>query len=140
MHVYLRTAIIALAVVIAPLIVKADNTLPNWLPNCEGVPQKHPASMLFACGDGSIGVDHIKWQNWGTTAAHGIGVLSENDCTPDCADGHFHSFKAAVTAYGKQVCPHGDIAYKRVKYTILDPNLPRSQVRSGDSPFPCNPL
>jgi hypothetical protein len=56
-----------------------------------------PARIILACGDGNAIALGLTWQRWGATRAAGTGALSLNDCTPDCAEGHFHSYPARFT-------------------------------------------
>jgi hypothetical protein len=62
--------------------------------NCAGPGQVKPARIVLACGDGNVVAEGLKWQTWETMSARGVGHLSQNDCTPDCADGVFHNFPA----------------------------------------------
>ena len=121
-------------------VAKASSSLPTWLPNCQGVPQSKPTQVVFACGDGNTYAEKLTWTGWGQYYAYAQGMLVQNDCTPNCAQGHFHSRQASLTAYGKQTCPNGEIAYKSVAYTITDPSLPSSVPAQGNFNFPCKPM
>jgi hypothetical protein len=41
-------------------------------------------------------MDGITWSSWGGDTAQGNGVLSDNDCTPDCASGHPDTYSAHI--------------------------------------------
>jgi hypothetical protein len=38
----------------------------------------------------------MKWSTWNAVRAAGQGTSHLNDCTPDCARGHFHAFAVSV--------------------------------------------
>jgi hypothetical protein len=132
--------LIAVVLIAFSAIAEADNGLPTMLPNCEGVPANKPSEVVFACGDYSIVAQKLQWSSWGGYYARASGVLIVNDldCSPDCAAGHFHSYKVSLTAYGKQHCPDGEIAYQSVKYLIIGGG-PEPVARGGSGDFPCRP-
>jgi hypothetical protein len=98
---------------------------PRALANCAGHPQVKPATVLIACADGNFGVGHLTWVGWGDIRAVGLGSAFLNDCTPDCAAGHFHNYPAVVIVSGSQRCPNGELAYLTITYAFI-----------GRSPFP----
>jgi len=51
---------------------------------------------LNPSADGSLYVTHVHWTQWNNRAAVGTGIAHVNDCTPDCADGHFATHPVAV--------------------------------------------
>jgi hypothetical protein len=55
-----------------------------------------PRALQLACADGNERLATLKWKLWSTSKAVGGGTLYVNDCAPDCASGHFHSYKASV--------------------------------------------
>lgn len=59
-----------------------------------------PSSYVTACADANNAVTKLRWTSWRPGAAAGTGVERSNDCTPNCAAGHFHVYKVrvAVTA------------------------------------------
>lgn len=111
----LAAGIVLSAVGISSSGVRAAGTLPMYLPDCQGVPVRAPSTITFACADGGIVGTKITWTDWGSYYAHGQGTLSVNDCTPDCADGHFQKYRLSLIAFGKQTCPNGELAYASVK-------------------------
>ena len=54
--------------------------------DCETAEYK-PEIITITCADGGIFVEKIQWSTWGKKGATGIGVLSENLCQPNCAEG-----------------------------------------------------
>jgi hypothetical protein len=95
------------------------------LPDCVGVPEVRPAQVTFSCADANLYVDKITWSHWGEQFATGIGTLTENDCKPYCAAGHFHSSPAMVIVAGQQTCPNGQLAYNNVAYERLVNGVPK---------------
>jgi hypothetical protein len=54
--------------------------------DCETAEYK-PEIITITCADGGIFVEKIQWSTWGKKGSTGIGVLSENLCQPNCAEG-----------------------------------------------------
>ncbi len=110
---------------IVPLLLAvAVVASPRAVPDCLGKPQVKPAAVVLACADANFGLRKLRWRGWGKPTARATGVAYANDCTPNCAAGHMHSYRAVLVASGRQVC-HGERAYARVR--VLFP---------GRSPYP----
>jgi hypothetical protein len=77
---------------------------PTALPNCLGKPTVKPASIILACADANFGVKKLTWIGWGGARAAATGVAYANDCTPNCAAGHFHNYNAVIVLSGAQKC------------------------------------
>ena len=56
-----------------------------------------PSSLTMACADGNLGIEKIKWTNWGKSVALGTGTYFYNNCTPNCAAGRFVRFKVSFS-------------------------------------------
>lgn len=67
------------------------------LTTCDRSTVSTPATYLLACADGGVFLDALHWSAWNSPTATASGSLWENDCTPNCADGHYHSYPASVT-------------------------------------------
>ena len=82
-------------------------TVPLIDANCSAPGAIRPARIVLACGDGNAVAQNLTWAKWNATSAKGTGVLRQNNCTPDCAEGTFHLFAARfvlsdpVTAGGR---------------------------------------
>ncbi len=98
---------------------------PTALPDCLGKPQVRPAAVVLACADANFGVRALRWTGWGSTFAAATGTAYANDCTPNCAAGHMHTYQAVVVVSGRQRCPGGVTAYSRVRIAFV-----------GRSPYP----
>jgi len=59
-----------------------------------------PHSLILACADGNAYVSKLAWTSWTPAVASAVGTLVENDCTPTCVGGHFHSYPALVVLWG----------------------------------------
>jgi hypothetical protein len=107
------------------------------LPDCLGKPRVKPTSVLLACGDGSFRVTKLAWTGWGQTFAAGRGTGFVNDCKPNCAAGHFHSYPVILLATGRQRC-HGNPAYNSITYAfITQAPYPAKTVKDATIGFPC---
>jgi hypothetical protein len=73
----------------------AAQAVPRVLP-CAGKPELKPANYLMSCADANASWKEVTWTSWGAKAATGTGKLYQNDCSPDCAAGHFHSYAAKL--------------------------------------------
>lgn len=68
-----------------------------WIANC-GALTSAPASLVLACADANYELASLTWKGWGTAHATATGVARANDCSPNCAAGHFHSYRMTATA------------------------------------------
>jgi hypothetical protein len=73
--------------------------VPHVLP-CVGSPEVRPANYLMSCADANASWKKVAWTTWAGKSATGTGDLYQNDCTPNCAAGHFHSYAAKVVLSG----------------------------------------
>ena len=53
-------------------------------------PTLEPTEIVLTCADYGWRLEGIHWTNWTARRALGVGTFVYNDCTPDCAQGHFH--------------------------------------------------
>ena len=97
---------VVLALLIASLAAASASAAghPTALPNCLGKPTVRPASIVLACADANFGVKKLSWIGWGGSRAAATGVAYANDCTPNCAAGHFHNYNAVIVLSGAQKC------------------------------------
>lgn len=87
---------------------------PEHLLTCEKAPEVAPASYVIACADGNTRLRGLSWQTWAPGAAVASGTLLANDCTPDCASGHFIASPATVELTGAAVAPPAGLQYTRL--------------------------
>jgi hypothetical protein len=105
------------------------------LPDCLGKPKVKPAEVVLACADANFGVRKLRWTGWGSSFAAATGTAYANDCTPNCAAGHFHSYQAVLVASGSQRCASGGRAYARVTVAFVGPS-PFPKAKAGDLVYP----
>jgi hypothetical protein len=75
--------------------------------DCPGQPaQVRPRTFIVTCADAGIQFDKLSWTSWTPGLASAAGTLEENDCTPNCADGHFHAYPALVILWGSKAVPN----------------------------------
>ena len=78
-------------------------SIPEVLADCtaappEGTqPQLEPSSIAFACADNNYGVEDLVWTSWTNTTAIGTGIVWQNNCTINCAEGTLSYYPATVT-------------------------------------------
>ena len=97
---------------IAPPATTATSTAPTTNPPitsaalpqvyAKGCPGDYPATLEpteipLACADYNLRLTELTWSSWTAASANGNGTLMQNDCTPDCAGGTFHSYPTTVT-------------------------------------------
>ena len=92
-------------------------TATAWLWNC-GPLVARPKSVILACGDGNYALAGLSWHGWGHGTATASGKATANDCNPNCAAGHFHSYAVAVTATKLKRCGSAKV-YSRL--TLMYP-------------------
>jgi hypothetical protein len=67
------------------------------VPLCTAKTAVAPKTWTLACADGNYWLTGLRWKDWGSEKATATGVAHANDCTPNCAAGHFHTHAAVVT-------------------------------------------
>ena len=127
-------ALIALVGAAAPAAQPARATETIAIPDCLGTPRVRPVTIMLACGDGGFIANRLSWTGWGSTFAAARGVASANDCTPNCAEGHYHTSPIVLIADGRERCPDGRSAYARL--TVAWP-APTQKSDELDVPTPC---
>lgn len=73
-----------------------------------------PKDFVLACADGNSALEKLTWSSWAPGMASAQGTLVQNDCTPYCAAGHFHSYPALVVLWGGKAIGHGERAYTKL--------------------------
>jgi hypothetical protein len=127
----------ALGAVSLAVPAAANTGNPTVFADCLGKPQVKPADLVIACGDGNEAVEGITWIGWGSMFTAGRGIATINDCTPNCAAGHAHSYPVVVILTGRETCkPGGQIAYARLTLAFTASG-PRQT--AGSLAFPCRP-
>jgi hypothetical protein len=68
--------------------------------DCSFKPVVAPSSLIVTCADAGIRLENLRWSSWTPKLASGYGTFRENDCTPNCAEGHFHSYPSLEVLWG----------------------------------------
>ncbi len=102
--------------------------------SCLGKPTVKPSEVVLACADAGLGVRRIVWLGWGQPVAAGVGTAFANDCTPTCAAGHFHTYRAVLLLGGAQRCA-GKIAYRTATVAIVGAPPP-AWTTAADATYP----
>jgi hypothetical protein len=71
--------------------------------NC-GSEVRQPTRLSLACADENAYDDKIVWAHHRDDQADGYAVFVYNDCSPDCAGGHFKSYRVHITLSGPVPC------------------------------------
>lgn len=120
-----------IALIAASLVLAGH---PQALPDCLGKPQVRPAQVVLACADANFGVRRLRWTGWGESFAAATGVAYANDCTPNCAAGHMHTYQAVLVVSGTQRCG-GKTAYNRIEVGFVGPS-PYPKSKASDLVYP----
>ena len=106
------------------------------LTGCAHHAEVRPARVVFACGDGNFYATGLSWTHWGTADAEATGAGHQNDCTPDCAAGHFHTYKLRVRLSRPVVCVTGRHEFSRLAWWFIA-TKPAQVLRAGSETLPC---
>jgi hypothetical protein len=68
--------------------------------DCALKPEVAPSSLIITCADAGIRLQGVHWTSWTPKLASGYGTFWENDCTPNCAEGHFHQYPSLEVLWG----------------------------------------
>jgi hypothetical protein len=110
--------------------------LPAFAGCFSNAPQLRPRTILVACGDGNFFITRLRWSHWDAHYATALGTGHQNDCKPDCARGHFHSYGVALHLSRPETCRNRRREFTRFSYRFVA-DKPPGVVR-GDtltSPF-----
>jgi hypothetical protein len=89
--------------------------------NCEMTAQTRPGSYVLACADNGAGLQGLRWTSWTPRLASGYGTEYENDCRPDCAEGHIHYYPALVVLWGSGSVPGHPAERRYTEVTLIYP-------------------
>jgi|SRR5690242_1861374 hypothetical protein len=131
------TVSMLLAALVVGVVVGADASSragPTVSLDCLGKPTVKPSEVVLACADAGLGVRHLRWLGWGRPTAAGVGGAFANDCTPTCAAGHFHTYRAVLLLDGVQTC-HGKTAYRTATVAIVG-EPPAAWRSAADAVYP----
>ena len=109
-------AVVGLALV-GVASANGSRRLPSFL-GCNGTHAAvRPHSILVACADGNYYLGRLTWSSWTTQSAAATGVAHVNDCTPNCAAGHFHAYPGvSVQLHRPESCTRGTLLFTRIEW------------------------
>jgi hypothetical protein len=58
-----------------------------------------PSTYVLSCADFNSKFTDLHWTSWGSATAYASGEARWNDCTPNCASGHWKSESVTVWAW-----------------------------------------
>jgi hypothetical protein len=134
---------VALAVVVVALVAAVSasaSSAPGFL-GCKSFTAPHsklqvkPASIIVACGDGGFYFSKLRWTSWSGKLVHANGLGNANDCSPNCAAGHFHTYVANVSLGTPKTCG-GRTEFTKLSWTFPG-KRPKGQPKSGSQIFRC---
>ena len=106
---------------------------------CSHTLSTKPSSYVISCADANSGWSGVKWSSWTAANAIGHGTFYQNDCTPNCAQGHFHTSPVTIVVVGRQRCPNGQMAYQEAAYVPLVSGIPNVGDATSWFSFKCSP-
>ena len=62
--------------------------------------QVNPGTIYLACADNGIGLTYLHWTSWTPELASAYGTEWQNDCMPNCAEGHIHNYPVVAVLWG----------------------------------------
>lgn len=99
-----------------------------------------PPRLVLACADQNVVVTGLHWSTWNAAGAHGIGTLSYNDCTPNCAVGGRHSVPATQISLSAPVDgADGQLVFSRVQESPQPPGYATGPFHGGPQPLATGP-
>jgi hypothetical protein len=101
--------------------------------NCNDKPEARPGTYVLTCADGGMYLQGLHWTSWTAKLASGYGTFWENDCTPDCAAGHFHQYPALAMLWdtAKLKGYPGDRQYVRLTLVFTGKRPPVYVLKNG---------
>jgi hypothetical protein len=88
---------------------------------CSGHAYK-PSRITLACADGNLYATGISYRGYGQNVARASATIHLNDCTPNCAAGHFHSYRGTLSLRDIVRCSDGRLYYSRARYGFAGPH------------------
>jgi hypothetical protein len=119
------------------LLVLAVLLVATVFTGCSHHAQIRPAEVVFACGDGNFYATGLSWRHWGESDAEAVGVAHQNDCTPYCAAGHFHTYPLSVRLSRPVSCVKGRREFSRWSWRFTK-TKPAHVPRAGSETLPCS--
>ena len=108
--------------------------------NCK-TPSVEPAEIVLACADYNAILESLHWTSWTATSATAVGTFVYNDCTPNCAEGHFHHVPGTrVTLTVPSRTAGGRRVWSEVQENPEPPGYATGPYHGGPQPLPTGPI
>jgi hypothetical protein len=96
---------------------------PDWvhavvLVNCRHQAVVLPRTFTLTCADANDVLTGLSWVSW-RGVAYGSGTERVNSCQPNCAAGHWHSYRALITVWRARPRGHGTGQLKFTRLTEI---------------------
>jgi len=130
-----RSCVVTFATLAAAVLLAHASGSPPTIPDCF-TQVVAPTEITLACGDGNFWLGGMRWRGWGGATTAGTGAAHANDCDPNCAAGHFHTYAVTVTASRPATCVGGRRQYTRLTLRYAAARRPGSP-RTDTETFPC---
>ena len=104
--------------------------------NCQ-TPSVEPTEIVLACADYNAILEALHWTSWTATSATAVGTLVYNDCTPNCAEGHFHHVpgtRVTLTVPSRENATAGSMCGPRCRRTPNPQAMKRAHTTAARSP------
>jgi hypothetical protein len=134
---YLLTGVLLAGAIAIPAL--ASGTARRVVGDCTKS-QVRPATIIIACADDNLALTHLHWNDFGGTTAAAAGSYSYNDCTPNCAGGHFHALPVRVVLSNARPCPDKHDDYRRAKVSFTAGRPPGIKSATSAVSLPGCPL
>jgi hypothetical protein len=108
--------------------------------NCK-TPSVEPAEIVLACADYNAILESLHWTSWTATSATAVGTFVYNDCTPNCAEGHFHNVpgtRVTLTVPSRSVS--GQQVWSQVQESPEPPGYATGPYHGAPQPLPKSPI
>jgi len=103
----------------APVHPAPTRTVVFDCPGQSPAPLVRPRTFILTCADGNVALSKLSWTSWTPGLASATGTLEENDCTPYCAAGHFHAYRAVVVLWGSATVKNHPGEHSYTKMTLI---------------------
>ena len=132
-----RVGVVLLLLAVSAASAAAGSASSPVFEGCLTGPVVRPASIVVACADDNFYVSGLRWSAWTATVATATGTAHQNDCTPYCAAGHFHTYPLALRLFRPRRCSNGRTEFTRFTYRFTTAKPPGQAHSSSTitSPF-----
>jgi hypothetical protein len=111
--------VLALVTVLVPPALAGSGRVFVASKGCTGRVYR-PGSIVIACADAGLVARSVRYSSYGGSTARAQATFAENDCQPNCAAGHFHTYSGTLTLTAIRRCS-GVRYYTKVAYRFSGP-------------------